>query len=93
MNIPRIASVEVAVAVYQENPLLFNEDIKTLFPGISNGTVVKLKKLANEVTTERGGVIINNKAVNTEDAYTAWGLDIVSLEKRYSKIMKRSASV
>lgn len=91
MNIPRIADVETAVKIFQENPMLFNKDIQELFPRASSATVCKLKRLANEATYARGGIPYNSRAVITEDAYLAWGLDITSLERRYSKILKRGA--
>lgn len=88
MNIPKIASIEVAVELYYGTIALYTEDVKRLFPGASDATVSRLKKVAREHTRELGRMLIDMKSVPTEDAYEAWGLNIDTLEAKYKK-MKR----
>lgn len=88
MNIPQIASVEVAVTMYYEKPWLFNEDIHELFPGISTTTVQRLKNLARAKASEMDMMQYNNRSVLTKCAYIAWGLEIDDLEKRLMKLRK-----
>ena len=88
MNIPQIASVEVAVSMYYEKPWLSNKDIHELFPGISTSTVQRLKNLAREKASELGMMQYNSWCVLTKPAYIAWGLDIDDLEKRLSKLRR-----
>lgn len=88
MNIPQIAGVEVAIKLYYAKIALANEDIKELFPGISNATVQGLKQLARAKANELGKMQYSNRTVRTEEAYQAWGLDINSLERRLVKIKK-----
>ena len=88
MNIPQIASVEIAVTMYWEKPCLFNEDIKKLFPGIGTQTVQRLKKLARDKASEKNEIQYNSRSVLTECAYEAWGLDIDALERRLNKLRK-----
>lgn len=71
---------------YRSQGLLFNADIKTLFPGIGSAKVQQLKTLAKAKTAARGGIQYNSRTVNTKDAYETWGLDIVDLEKQYAKL-------
>lgn len=86
MNIPQIASIEVAVTMYYEKPWLSNKDIHELFPGISTSTVQRLKNLAREKASEMGKMQYNSFCVLTKPAYIAWGLDIEDLEKRLHKL-------
>ena len=88
INIPPLGSVKTAVEMYWKKPALYNPDIQALFPGVCRDTVQKLKRLARAKTQELGNLQWNNKAVNTADAYIAWGLDIDNLEKRYAKLKK-----
>lgn len=88
LNIPQIASVEIAVNMYYEKPWLFNADIHELFPGIGASTVQKLKNLAREKAIEMGMMQYNSRSVLTECAFIAWGLDIGDLEKRLSKLRR-----
>lgn len=69
MNIPKPAGVEVLVQTYYENPWLFNADIKTIFPGASNDTVVRLKNLAREKADEMGMMQYNDRSVLTKPAH------------------------
>ena len=88
MNIPQIASVEIAVRLYYERIFLSNKDIQTLFPGIGCDTVQKLKKLARAKASEQNKMQYNSYTVMTESAYQAWGLDIDQLERRLTKLRK-----
>lgn len=88
MNIPQIASVEVAVTMYYEKPWLFNADIHELFPHIGDSTVQKLKACAREEAEKQGKMQYNSRSVLTKPAYIAWGLDIDDLEKRLSKLRR-----
>ena len=88
MNIPQIASVEVAVTMYYEKPWLSNKDIHELFPCISTSTVQRLKNLAREKASKMGMMQYNSWCVLTKCAFLAWGLDIEDLEKRLSKLRR-----
>ncbi len=50
------------------------------------------QKIAMEYIIENEIVRWNAKAVNTQAAFRAWGLDIDDLEKRYNKLKKLEAA-
>ena len=87
VRIPQIAGIETAIRIYYENVEIKNADIRELFgANIGGAKLVKLKKLAKEVMTERNIPSLDATAVNTAAAYEAWGLDIADLEKRWKKL-------
>lgn len=86
VRIPQLVSIETAIRLYYSRIELSNSDIRELFGKLGSATVVKLKKKARQVMQERGRMAWNAQLVNTEDAFTAWGLDIADLERRHKKI-------
>lgn len=89
VNIPPIANLQTAIKLYHRpQDFLFNKDIISLFPGIGTARIQQLKRLARAITTERNGIQLNSRSVNTKDAFKAWGLDIDDLEARYAKFKK-----
>lgn len=93
VRIPQLTSLETAIRLYYERIELSSSDIRELFGRLASSTIAKLKALAREKMLENDRPIWNAQCVNTEDAYTAWGLDIASLERRYKKLcsMKMNA--
>ena len=88
INIPRIASIETAIRIHDENLYLGTKEIKTLFPGIGNARVSTLKKAANECTREHGRIPYSAYDVLAEDAYIAWHRDIKELKKKHDEILR-----
>ncbi len=86
VRIPQVKDIETAIRLYYERIELSNSDIRKLFGDLAAATVVKLKKKARQVITEENIMEWNNRNVNTEAAFKAWGLDIADLERRYKKI-------
>lgn len=87
VRIPQIVSIEAAIRIYYERIELSNSDIREIFGEKRGGaTIAKLKNKAREVMRENNRPVWNAQLVNTEDAYTAWGLDINDLERRWKKI-------
>lgn len=93
INIPKIASVEVAVDVYDHNLNLGSKEIKELFPGIGKARISALKKVANTYTREQGRMPYGAHDVRTKDAYIAWGLDIAELRSMFDEILRREKKV
>lgn len=87
-NVPMIASVETVVTAYYTKPQLGNAEINEIFGGLSKGKVCQLKVLAREKMKELGIPLMNNRTVDADAAYQAWGLNIGDLERRYAKIKK-----
>jgi len=86
VRIPQLVSLEAAIRIYYSRIELSNNDIRELFGKIGSATIVKLKRKAREVMQDNKRPIWNAKLVNTEDAYTAWGLNIADLERRHKKL-------
>ena len=93
INIPRIASIETAVKVYNENLYLGSKEIKTLFPGIGNARVAALKKEANAYSRSQNHIPYSAYDVLTEDAYEAWHLDIGELNAKHDEILRREKKI
>jgi hypothetical protein len=89
VRIPQIADLKTAVNLYHSKPMLFNDDVKELFPTVKGrATITKLKQKAREYMVEHDILSYNAQSVNTEAAYAAWGLDINDLENRLKKLEK-----
>lgn len=88
VHIPQIADLATAIRIYYSRLELNNTDIKELFPTACPGTILKLKRKAQELMTENGVLTYGTYSVNTKTAYVAWGLDITDIEKRYEKLKK-----
>lgn len=74
-NVPMIASVETAVTAYYTKPQLGNAEINEIFGGLSKGKVCQLKVLAREKMKELGIPLMNNRTVDADAAYQAWGAE------------------
>ena len=89
VRVPQIASIETALSIYQNKTILYNDDVRELFPSVKScTTVAKLKKLARAYEKEHNIVSYNDRAVVTDAAFKAWGLDVGNLRKRYDAICK-----
>lgn len=93
INIPRIASIETAISIYNENLYLGSKEIVQLFPGIGKARVSALKKAANAYTRENGRMPYSAHDVLTKDAYTAWHLDIDELNAKHDEILRREKKI
>lgn len=88
VRVPQIQNLETAIRIYYERIELRNADIREIFGGICNDTVCSLKRVAKDKMKENDIPSWDAKAVNTEAAFEAWGLDIADLEKRLNKLKK-----
>lgn len=91
VRIPPITSLKAAIELYYSRTELGNADIEQLFGKLSSATVSKLKHKARQKMIELSTPVWNAQRVNTECAYSAWGLDIANLEHRYKKLQELSA--
>ena len=89
-RVPVLPSVEKAVLMYYEKPLMKRKDIITLF-GCSPSKASELKTEAMQQMEEDGIPVWNALAVDTETAYKAWGIDIGKLERQLVKLKKLQA--
>ena len=88
IRIPQIKSLETAIRIYYERIELRNADIKEIFGSLGSKTICRLKQVAKDKMKENDIPSWDAKAVNTESAYEAWGLNIEDLEKRLTKLKK-----
>ena len=89
VRIPQIADLGTAIRIYYEKQFLSNADILEIFGGKhSSATIKRLKDLAMEKMLADNICVWNARMVDTETAFKAWGLDIASMERRYSKLKK-----
>lgn len=86
VRIPQITDLGAAIQLYYERIELSNADIEKLFGKRSSSTVAGLKAMAREKMRENNIPCWNAQRVNTEAAYSAWGLSIDDLERRYKKL-------
>lgn len=86
VRIPQITDLGAAIQLYYERLELSNSDIEKLFGRHSSSTVAGLKAMAREKMRENNVPCWNAQRVNTEAAYSAWGLSIDDLERRYKKL-------
>lgn len=88
INVPTITSVEAALDTFYKFPQLGNKEIKLIFGQIGSAKICELKVLAREKMKEQNQPLWNNKTVNTDSAYQAWGLDVADLERRYARLKR-----
>lgn len=79
--------IGAAIQIYYENTEIGNSEIKRIF-GCSDSSVRKFKKKAQEEMVAKGATVWFSQNVNTRCAFSAWGLDIVELERRFGKLKK-----
>lgn len=85
-RIPQITDIEAAIRLFYERIELSNTDIEELFGKHSSTTIAGLKAMARQKMREDNVPCWNTQRVNTEAAYSAWGLSIDDLERRYMKL-------
>lgn len=88
VHIPQPLDIATALEIYYSYSEIGNAEIRRLFGKLSNSTVVKLKRLAQEKMVELEKPVYNALSVNTEVAYEVWGLDIKKMETNYKKLMR-----
>lgn len=88
MNIPRIVSIEAALQIYYKYAEIGNAEIKNLFGRISSATISRLKKLVKAEMDSREVFSYGLYKVNTEVAFSVWGIDVVDLENRMKKLQE-----
>jgi len=86
MNIPPITSLDNALSIYYTYPEIGNKEITALFGRRSSATVSRLKQTVKDEMAKRDVYSYGANKVNTEIAFSVWGLDIKDLEKRRNKI-------
>ncbi len=91
VRIPQVTSLKTAIELYYSRTELGNSDIEALFGKHSSSTIARLKRKAKQKMAEQGTPVWNAQRVNTEAAYSAWGLDVSDLECRYKKLKELSA--
>lgn len=87
VSIPAVTSLETALKIYYSKLQLDNADIEELFGRHANSTICALKKLARNYMIEHNIISYNSRAVDTEAAYKAWGLDVEKIERLFRKSM------
>lgn len=89
LNTPPITAIDTALAIYYEYPEIGNVHIKALFgEKRSSATINRLKQVARAEMITRGVRSHTAYYVNTEIAYSVWGLDVTDLERRRNKLKK-----
>ena len=86
-KIPPLPSLYEAIKTYYSNNMLRSKDIIKLFK-CNPSKATELKAAAMHQLEQDGVPIWNASAVDTETAYTAWGLDIKKLENKYLRLQK-----
>lgn len=87
MRIPQLPSIEKAIQIYYEKTMLFPKDIRAIFE-CGPTSAAKLRDIAAQRMEEDRVPVWNARAVDTESAYKAWGLDIRNLERRAEKLRR-----
>lgn len=80
-------SLDVVLKIYYTYTELTNVEICELF-GVSRSTAKRYKDTALNLQIEREHKTMRPNAVNTKDAFDAWGIDIADIEKRREKLIK-----
>jgi hypothetical protein len=88
VRIPQLVDLREAIRIYYTKRELRNADIRTLFGEIGTARLSKLKDLARDAMRESNVPTLDDMAVNTDCAFQAWGIDITTLEKNFSKLKK-----
>ncbi len=86
IRIPQIKDIAAAIRIYYSRLELENDDIRELFPGVSNSKIANLKKPVLENMNKNGILRYGYHSINTQAAFEVWGLDIKDLEKRLSAL-------
>jgi hypothetical protein len=87
VNVPNVTDTAAALKLYYEKRELMTGDVQTLF-GVGATTARRLKRMALEEQRKRGTPLWNARAVNTECAFAAWGLDVRTLENSLGRLRR-----
>ena len=88
VRVPSTVNIATAIRLYYEKNEISNADIKAIFGQMGSAKVAALKKLALEKMAENNVQLWDSRCVNTEAAYTAWGMSIADLERRYNRLQR-----
>lgn len=88
MNIPSIINIETALRIYYQYAEIGNAEIKNLFGRLSSATISRLKKLVKAEMDSREMFAYGLYKVNTEVAFSVWGIDAADLENRMKKLQE-----
>ena len=87
VRIPQVVSAKDALKLYYTKFELRNADIRALFgERLGTARIAKLKALARDEMRERNVPCLDDYAVNTDCAFTAWGINVDRLESSYAKL-------
>lgn len=86
MNVPPITSIENALAIFYNNSEIGNKEITALFGRHSSATVSRMKRAVKDEMYKRDVLSYRANTVNTEVAFSVWGIDVTDLEKRRKKL-------
>lgn len=88
MNTPQITNIDTALAIYYKYPEMCNKHILALFGNHSTATINSLKQRVKAEMIARGVHSHSAYSVNTKIAFEVWGIDVIDLEKRRTKLKK-----
>lgn len=91
-NIPRIKSIEIAIAMYDSYICLQVKDICELF-GCSKTKAQELVKPVIEEMAKKNITRLSSRTVSTEVAYEVWGIDIQKLRAMYKRQQQTGLSM
>lgn len=80
MNVPINIDINAAVTLYYSRHEITAKDIETIFK-CGKTTAQGLKRMARDEQDKAQIPFYNAHAVNVENAYKVWGLDIKKLER------------
>ena len=80
-------NIEKAVELYYSTTEIRVKDIAEMFSA-SVGMAQKLRRIAKEQMLEEDKKCMESRAVLTDVAFRAWGLDIAELEKKLDKMYR-----
>lgn len=87
VTVPRVSSIRTAVEIYYTYNDLSTRDVMRLFD-CSTTKARQLKKPVQALMHERGILQKTECCIDTETAFEAWGIDIVSLERKMARAEK-----
>lgn len=86
MKYKPISNIDTALRIYYQYPEIGNKEIKELFGSIGVSTISAYKNAVRKVQAERDVRTSQLNTVNTEVAFSVWGIDVNDLEKRRKKL-------
>ena len=86
LNIPQITSIDAALKIYYQHSELGNKEIISLFGQRSSATIARLKKMVKDEMMKQDMLSYGMYKVNTNAAFSVWGIDVTDLEKRRKKL-------